>query len=548
MPGIKADDIKKKAKEINEKINEKVSPRVKKLCIVGLLALIVFSVVFAIILNRKEYSVLYPSVTEEEGAEIVQLLQDSGVPYQYKNNGDILVDKKQEDTIRAQLAMQGYPKNAFAYSTFIDNAGGMSTDSDKRTYKLYDLQDRLGGTIGLFTGVKDAKVTIALGETQKYVLQDADTLTASTAQVTVRMEDGGSPTAEQTVAIQRLVAFSVAGMEMENVVVVDGNGIDMTLMYAEQKDTTASSDEIARMVESQVVAKVKNVLEPIYGEGNVRVSVKSDINMEELIRETLTYYTPEKIDEEDKRGLVTREEISEEMGEGYNGDGGVVGTETNSDITQYAGSGYNGNTSYSSSSEIRDFAINQVKEQGQVPAGAVRDLTVAVSINGTDLGSLTPTEVRDLVANAAGVYADQAENKITVVSAPFYNAVPVNDNVTTNSNLIAMLVADPWLLLIAGIIFLVLLLLIVLLLVLRRRRKKKKKKKKKKGEQEAPEIEVPVEVVLPEKNPEITKIQNEKAQTLRDSVRDFTEQNPEIAAQLLKNWLNGGDGNGDGRG
>ncbi len=548
MPGIKADDIKKKAKEINEKINEKVSPRVKKLCIVGLLALIIFSVVFAIILNRKEYSVLYPSVTEEEGAEIVQLLQDSGVPYQYKNNGDILVDKKQEDTIRAQLAMQGYPKNAFAYSTFIDNAGGMSTDSDKRTYKLYDLQDRLGGTIGLFTGVKDAKVTIALGETQKYVLQDADTLTASTAQVTVRMEDGGSPTAEQTVAIQRLVAFSVAGMEMENVVVVDGNGIDMTLMYAEQKDTTASSDEIARMVESQVVAKVKNVLEPIYGEGNVRVSVKSDINMEELIRETLTYYTPEKIDEEDKRGLVTREEISEEMGEGYNGDGGVVGTETNSDITQYAGSGYNGNTSYSSSSEIRDFAINQVKEQGQVPAGAVRDLTVAVSINGTDLGSLTPTEVRDLVANAAGVYADQAENKITVVSAPFYNAVPVNDNVTTNSNLIAMLVADPWLLLIAGIIFLVLLLLIVLLLVLRRRRKKKKKKKKKKGEQEAPEIEVPVEVVLPEKNPEITKIQNEKAQTLRDSVRDFTEQNPEIAAQLLKNWLNGGDGNGDGRG
>lgn len=546
MPGIKADDIKKKAKEINEKINEKVSPKAKKLCLFGLLALIVFSVILAIALNRKEYSILYPAVTEEEGAEIVQLLQDASVPYQYKSNGDILVDAKQEDTIRAQLAMQGYPKNAFAYSTFIDNAGGMSTDSDKRTYKLYDLQDRLGGTIRLFTGVKDAKVTIALGETQKYVLQDADTLNASTAHVTVVMEDGGSPTAEQTVAMQRLVAYSVAGMEMENVSVVDGNGIDMTLLYEEQKDTTASSDEIARMVESQVAAKVLNVLEPIYGTGNVRVSVKSDINMEELIRETLTYYTPEKINEEDKRGLVTREEISEEMGEGVGGDGGVVGTETNSDITNYAGSGYNGNTSFSSSSEIRDFAINQVKEQGQVPAGAVRDLTVAVSINGTDLGSLTPTEVRDLVANAAGVYANEAENKITVVSAPFYNAVPADDNLTVDSNLIAMLIADPWLLLIAGIIFLVLLLLIILLLVLRRRRKKKKKKKKKKGEQEVPEIEAtPVEVVVPEKNPEITRIQNEKAQTLRDSVRDFTEQNPEIAAQLLKNWLNGGDQNGE---
>ena len=31
-----------------------------------------------------------------------------------------------------------------------------------------------------------------------------------------------------------------------------------------------------------------------------------------------------------------------------------------------------------------EYVINQVKEQGQVPAGAVEDLTISVAVNGKD--------------------------------------------------------------------------------------------------------------------------------------------------------------------
>ena len=48
----------------------------------------------------------------------------------------------------------------------------MSTEKDKEKYTLYELQDRLGAQIGLFEGVRDAKVTIAEGGTQKYALDD----------------------------------------------------------------------------------------------------------------------------------------------------------------------------------------------------------------------------------------------------------------------------------------------------------------------------------------------------------------------------------------
>ena len=45
---------------------------------------------------------------------------------------------------------------------------------------------------------------------------------------------------------------------------------------------------------------------------------------------------------------------------------------------------------------------------------------------------------------------------------------------------------------------------------------------------------------LPSFNPEIINLQNDKGMELKQNIREFTEENPEIAAQLLKNWLNGG--------
>lgn len=136
----------------------------------------------------------------------------------------------------------------------------MTTDSDKQTYKLYDLQNRIGATIGLFDGVKDAKVTIALGEKQRYVLQE-ESDNGSSASVVVIMKDGGSPTSEQAAAIQRLVAGSVAGMDMDKVSVFDGNGLEITssLQKAEGEEN-GSGEELARIVEGQITGKVMNLL------------------------------------------------------------------------------------------------------------------------------------------------------------------------------------------------------------------------------------------------------------------------------------------------
>ena len=129
------------------------------------------AVVVAVVLNSRPYAVLFSDVSQEEATEIIAKLQDSEVDYQYKS-GDILVKEDVLDKTRAELVYAGYPTSGFTYNVFTDNAGLMTTDSDKRTYKLYELQNRIGATVELFKGVKDAKVTIALGEDNQYALSE----------------------------------------------------------------------------------------------------------------------------------------------------------------------------------------------------------------------------------------------------------------------------------------------------------------------------------------------------------------------------------------
>ncbi len=530
------DNWKTKFGEIKQKAGEyvqKIPASARKWIVIGAAALVIFAVVAAVLLNHTEYSVLYAQVNQEEASSIGAMLQEMGVDYQYRQNGDILVPRAQEDQLRATLAYEGYPRSGFSYDIFIDNTSGMTTDSDAETYKLYDLQNRLGATISLFDGVQDAKVTIALGERQRYVLQE-DAAAQASASVVVQMANGESLSAENAHAIQNLVARSVSGMSAENVSVFDENGLELSA--ATEEDQSSSSAEITRIIENQIEAKIINLLSPIYGNDNVRVSARASVNMERLVRESITYTTPDKIDENDKQGIISQESIAQEQSQGGQVDGGVAGAETNADITDYNIVDGTAGESYSSSSIDREYLVNQIREQGEVDPGVLDDLSVAVVINSDAGGDMqvTTDQLRELIGNAAGVPAADQTTKISVLMAPFLSeniqvSQPVQDFLNS-------LLSNWYFYAVVGGVILLLLLTLIVVLALRHRRKLRRLEEE---EEEEVMAEPPVETA----NPEIAKFQNEESRNLRQNVRDFAEQNPEISAQLLREWLNGGEGN-----
>lgn len=514
-----------------------LTTRIKALVIGGGAALVVAAVIVGLIINNKPYAVLFNSVSTTEAQQIIAKLQEDQTPYQYQNN-DILVPTDVLDITKAKLVTEGYPQSGFTYDVFRNNVGLMTTESDRERYELYDLETRIGATIRVFEGVREAYVTIALGTASAYALEDEQT--EASAQVVVVMEDGSSPSPEMAKSIQLLVSRSIPDLIIDNVAVFDGNGLEVSRTVGNSTTQVGrENEEIAQLIEGQISSKVLNMLGAVYGNGNVRIAVKAKVNMEKLLREVTTYSTPEKIDEEDKDGILSEESWYSE----YSGDGttaaGVAGAESNADIPQYNTGGTAADNAYGAVNRTRQYMINQIREQGQVDPGSLDDLTISVVINGESFGGLQLQQLRDLIGNAAGMAPEDREAKITVASVPFYTVdvpeppvAPVSVQPDGSLRLLPYVV-------VGGVVFILLLLILIALLV---RRKKKKKKAAepvaavRRGE--APKKKEPVL----ETEDSLLELDNDKGIELRKGVRDFAEQNPEISAQLLKSWLNGGEG------
>lgn len=530
----------------------------------GTAAIAIIAVLVLKLGTNTDYSTLFTGLNQEEAQEVVALLQEEGVDYRFNDkDGAIRVPAVKADQTRAELLSKGYPKSGFTYDMYRSNAGLMTTESDKKQYTLYDLQDRLGAQIRLFEGVQDAKVTIAEAAEQKYALQD-NTNTDASASVVVTMEAGQSLNDSKAAAIKNLIARSVRGLNFTNVAVFDADTMMEVGGSAAGEDAFGSAKDLTALtslIENNISVNVRRVLEKLYGSGNVAVSVKGTLNMERLIQENTQYSTPEKINEQDKTGLLNREDtINENSAASDQGAGGVAGADANADTPRYTNQD---NTqaiadSYSNSSATREWLYNSVKEQRQVDPGVLENATVGIVINTDDTTTVTNNQLINLVADSAGIPRDLANQSITIVRAPSQEAVPVitppEQPQTKEDGLPLPIVIA----MIAGGI-LILLLLLLLLMEKRRRRRKADEYVDSPNmyaveeEARAPETEAPPVNVLNteaglqmqaenaemERNEEILNLRMQHSLKLKQNIGEFVDQNPQIAAKLVQSWLRG---------
>lgn len=530
----------------------------------GTAAIAIIAVLVLKLGTNTDYSTLFTGLNQEEAQEVVALLQEEGVDYRFNDkDGAIRVPAVKADQTRAELLSKGYPKSGFTYDMYRNNAGLMTTESDKKQYTLYDLQDRLGAQIRLFEGVQDAKVTIAEAAEQKYALQD-NTNTDASASVVVTMEAGQSLNDSKAAAIKNLIARSVRGLNFTNVAVFDADTMMEVGGSAAGEDAFGSAKDLTALtslIENNISVNVRRVLEKLYGSGNVAVSVKGTLNMERLIQENTQYSTPEKINEQDKTGLLNREDtINENSAASDQGVGGVAGADANADTPRYTNQD---NTqaiadSYSNSSATREWLYNSVKEQRQVDPGVLENATVGIVINTDDTTTVTNNQLINLVADSAGIPRDLANQSITIVRAPSQEAVPVitppEQPQTKDDGLPLPIVIA----MIAGGI-LILLLLLLLLMEKRRRRRKADEYVDSPNmyaveeEARAPETEGPPVNVLNteaglqmqaenaemERNEEILNLRMQHSLKLKQNIGEFVDQNPQIAAKLVQSWLRG---------
>lgn len=545
---------------------QKIPDKTKKLLIAITAGTAVIAIIGILALNfgvQKDYSTLFTGLNQEEAQEVVALLQDDGIDYRYNSkNGEIRVSSAAVDQTRAVFLSMGYPKSGFTYDMYRDNTGLMTTESDKKQYTLYDLQDRLGAQIRLFDGVSDAKVTIADAVDQKYALSDSTAVKAS-ASVVVTMKNGRNLSGNEASAIKNLIARAVQGMTFTNVAVFDAEtmleigGSEGDGSYAAARDLTS----LTSLVESNMAANVRRVLEKLYGQGTVAVSAKGTLNMARLIQESTQYTVPEKLNEQDKTGLLYQEDsTSEYSGTGSRPAAGVVGADANADVPRYTNQDTteDNEDSYTNNRAAREWLYNTVKEQRQVDPGVLDNISIGIVIDTEDL-SIPNEDLIELVANSTGISKDEAQQKITIIRARSPGsrretaaAVPVGSGQTGSNEGFSL----PPVIIIAMIAGAVLILLLLIMLMINRNKKRRKgqdevvlsaaqdeaddfperalKAFKSEDRQTVPFMDEELD-----RNEEILNLRMQHSLKLKQNIGEFVEQNPQIAAKLVQTWLNG---------
>jgi len=547
-----------KVKQVPAKIKEflaKLGKGTRILLVVVLVLAIAAIVGLVAYRSNRPYSVLFTGMNSEDMSSVLTYLDTNGVSdYKVRNNDTILVPTGQEDSLKAKLMMEGYPKSGYGYDMYLENVNVLSSESDRERLDKYDLEERLSASVRSFEGVKDAHVYITMGEDSRYILNE-DAVVDATASVSLDMQGDRTLTSQQATAIKNLVCRAVKGLNIENISITDTAGNTYT---AGDPDGSALSDasqlklELERKVDENVKNKIMQVLVPMYGAKNVAVGVKSTVDVSRTYTDTKEVILPDWASDgsTNGEGIIGSKIYDNSVVQGEDGgNGGVAGTATNADLNEYVESYQptGDEQSLRSSGEIV-YNNGQTQTQRETAAGIITDLMVSVSINSN---AVTVPNVNNLVAHVArlaGITPEQQNDKISIMSWPFYEAPPEDNQTGTNG--LGRLQLPRWMIfaLIAGIVLFLILLLLILLVAGRRRKKKRQE------EEEAAQAEQLAQLLAAQnggiirdgdqQGADIMDIHTERSMELRKEVRQFAEDNPEIAAQMIKSWLRGGEENG----
>ena len=531
---------------MNEKIQKTITTvkeywgrqtkKTKGIYIGGLVLVLVIAIVAAVLLNKKDYVVLYEGLDTSEAAEIVQLIEESGYECTLRSGGTIVVPKGTEDKIAMNLAMQKYPKSSINYDTYTTNVGMFTTESEKRQYERIAAEERLSAILSSFEGVRDAVATLTIPEKKNTVIEAYKQ--EPSANAVIYLEDDVKLTNEQIEGMTYLI--TTYGIKKENITLVDNYG---ALLLAEDTPADVVAEETRKLkfkndLEDQIREKIEALLIPAYGEDGFSAAVNMVLNFDSKVSED-TVYTPSTNDE---RGMLQHTDASQASGYAT-ADGGVQGVETNADDTYPEGT-TNGNGQWTENSVSNTYLVNTYKEQVEKAGYVIDGLSISVVIYTDYLPDTTRQNLVNLVANAGTVNPAVAQDVVTVT-----NLQKTPDTVDASAQTFIFGLTLSQLVILGAILLGILLILIIILVSLRTSAKRKRREFEKTIlAQHAPAEGEPLidsffslsdegspSVDIPSLNAD-TGVET-KETIIRRELTDFARTSPEIVAQLLRSWV-----------
>ncbi|OPJ57083.1 flagellar basal-body MS-ring/collar protein FliF [Alkalithermobacter paradoxus] len=500
-------------KEQFSKVLSNYDSKQKKSILIAAILTLILTTGIILYISRPEYVVLYKDLDLKESGEVVKNLDELRVQYRIREQGTILVPKKDVNKIKMDLATKGVPSAKFSYEDIINKNNMFMSEDEKRKAYNYALQNHLASIIQEIPGVRKAIVTLSIPQRSDFILsenkQDAK------ASVFIEGENIENISVE---GIAVLVANSVEGLNKENVTIHDSKGrVLNNVNKADSSFTSSTQLELQAQVKDDIERNLLEFLASVFGYGNVSVMASVNLNFDTDITESREFKTP--IEGEENGLIRSMEENIETVTD--NSNGGVPGTDTNTEeIPQYVEGG-NENSSYHKSNRIVNYELNEIVRRVERAKGEITDITVAVILNsnileGNELTDEKRQNIEQLISSATGLQT----KSVNIYAQPFNtnisDALEKAGSATQNKTPLWMVVV----LIILGLIPIAGVIIYFI----------NKKNKKLDTTIQSKTIQIPQEQ-LEDLELDI------KESGYKKSVESFVNKNPEIVSQLLKSWL-----------
>ena len=330
---------------------------------VALTFLAVFSL--AQIATRPGMALLYSGLDPAAAGEVVGALEQMNVQAEIRGDA-IFVPEDARDRVRLALAGQGLPRQGQAGYELLDGLSGFSATTDMFNAAYWRAKEgELARTILAAPGVRAARVHIAVPTRRPFARETAPT----TASVTVTMASGAL-TNDQAMAIRYMTALAVAGLDPNQVGVIDSRVGVVLAPGTDNQFANAASEANER--EAKLKAEIEELLAARVGRDRARVTVTVETDRE---AEKVT----ERIIKPESRVTISSE--TSEVSEKSKGSSGSVTVASN--LPAGDANANNNNESERTESRERvnnDFATTTIERVRQ--PGAIRKISVAVLVDG----------------------------------------------------------------------------------------------------------------------------------------------------------------------
>ncbi len=340
--------------------------------------------------NTPDYRVLYSNLSDRDGGDIIESLQQMNIQYKFADGGGaLLVPSSQVHEARLKLASQGLPKGGNVGFELMENQRfGITQFAEQVNYQRA-LEGELARSVQSIGAVAAARVHLAIPKPSVFVKEQQQ----PSASVVLSLQGGRLLDSAQVSAIIHLISSSVSGMSAKNVAVVDQNGTLLSASHdrAGNNGLDANQLKYVHQVEQSYIDRIEALLSPMLGANNIRAQVSADIDFSR-IEQTSEIYKP---NQNAAESVVRSQQTSEAMSGSGLGAGGIPGALTNQPpapasapivaSADKAGTNASDNANLSDlqKKSVVNYEVDRTIRHTILPVGSIKRLSVAVVVNGS---------------------------------------------------------------------------------------------------------------------------------------------------------------------